>query len=263
MNSCLYECLIYHTRLEPKVYKFKHKIFMFYLDLDEIDLIAKKNIWISKNRFNLYSYFDRDHLGSIDKSTKENLLNYVRDRGVVEPIEKVFLLTNLRIFGYVFNPVSFYFCFDEKGIPVCVVPEVSNTFREMKAYLLRHDKLVGDRYVDRIAKFFYVSPFMDMDVFFNFDLKIPGEKLELIIDETREKESSKKIFYSGIVGEKKPLTSWSLFLEGVRFPWVTVKIIFFIHWHAWMLYLKKIPFFRKTDKPELQRDIVLPKESKR
>ncbi len=259
MNSCLYECFVYHTRLEPKPYKFTHKVFMFYLDLDEIDQAASRFSLVSRNRFNVYSFWDKDHWQAGARDVKTNILNFIRSKGLNDEIHKIYLLTQLTTWGYGFNPVSFYFCFDSAGNPVCAVPEVSNTFREMKPYYLGPEKLNQDRFTDKIVKYFYVSPFMDMDILMDFNLKVPGEKLELIIDEMKSGDS-KKIFFSGITGERKALTNARLFGYGLKFPLITLKVIFLIHWHAWMLYLKKIPYFKKSDNLDLQRDKALPRK---
>ncbi len=291
MNSCLYECLVYHTRIEPKNYKFTHRIFMFYLDLDEIAELPKKFTLISHNRFNVYNFRDDDHWQAGADSVKENIIRFARSKGLTAEIHKIYLLTHLRTWGYGFNPVSFYFCFDAKGNPVCAIPEVSNTFREMKPYYLGPDKLKEGSFIDKIVKYFYISPFMEMDILMDFNLKIPGEKLELVIDELkplhpviasdqrergnlrfenqvasshegapRNDGSWRKIFYSGMVGGRKPLTNARLYGYSLLFPLITLKVIFLIHWHAWVLYFKKVPFFKKNEHPDLQRDMVPPRK---
>lgn len=260
MNSCLYECLVYHTRIEPKPYKFSHNVFMFYLDLDEIHEVSAQFALMSRNRFNVYSFWDKDHWQAGAQDVKTNILNFIRTKGCAREIQKIYLLTQLNVWGYGFNPVSFYFCFNAAGHPVCAVAEVSNTFREMKLYYLGPEKMNQGRFTDKIVKYFYISPFMDMDVVMDFNLKVPGEKLEIVIDEIKSPES-KKIFFSGMTGVRKPLTNARLFGYGLRYPLITLQVIFLIHWHAWMLYLKKIPYFKKNENLELQRDKALPRKN--
>lgn len=232
---------------------------MFYLDLDEIAELPKKFTLISHNRFNVYNFRDDDHWQAGAGSVKENVIRFARSKGLTAEIHKIYLLTHLRTWGYGFNPVSFYFCFDAKGNPVCAIPEVSNTFREMKPYYLGPDKLKEGSFIDKIVKYFYISPFMEMDVLMDFNLKVPGEKLELVIDELKTGEN-KKIFYSGMVGGRKPLTNARLYGYSLLFPLITLKVIFLIHWHAWILYFKKVPFFKKNEHPDLQRDMVPPRK---
>src|SRR5689334_5726511 len=128
MNSCLYECRIMHCRVKPKYHKLNTTIFMFYLDIDEIDKVAKKLPLLSRNRFNIYNFVDKEHLEIGGKNVKENIEMYLKSKHVETPIKKIMLLTNLKTFGYNFNPVSFYYCFDDDNQPVCVVPEIGNTF---------------------------------------------------------------------------------------------------------------------------------------
>ena len=103
MNSCLYECDIMHYRLEPKKHKFTHRIFMFYFDLDEIDGLTKKITFLSHNRFNIYNFCDSDHISFKGESIKDNVLDYLKTKGVDLPSGKIMLLTNVRTFGYKFN----------------------------------------------------------------------------------------------------------------------------------------------------------------
>ena len=170
MNSCLYECSVMHHRLAPKVHHFRHDIFMFYLNLDELDVVAKKIPFFGHNRRNLYSFHDADHEPSGKNPLKERIVDYLRQNGI-EPGSsgRVMLLTLPRVFGYIFNPVSIYYCFDEAGAPLATVAEVGNTFREMKLYLIRHDEMDAQAVFQKLApKHFYVSPFSSLDFHFDF-----------------------------------------------------------------------------------------------
>ena len=126
MNSSLYECEVMHHRLEPERYRFVHRMFMFYLDLDEVEALGKRLRWLSCGRFNLYSFRDGDHLQYGGMSLKESLLEYLRVRNISLEGGKIMLMTSLRTFGYVFNPVSFYFCFNAAGQPICAIAEPTN-----------------------------------------------------------------------------------------------------------------------------------------
>jgi hypothetical protein len=231
---------------------------MFYVDLDEIDLLAKRLWMFSRNRFNFFSFRDAEHLqlpaGNSDKtkSTKEHITGYLRQNGVAIDGGKIMLLTNMNILGYNFNPVSFYFCFDASGQPLCSVAEVSNTFREMKPYFMGAGDLVGDTFYQQTPKYFYVSPFIDHDTSFEFKLRIPEERLNIRIDDYGDGE---RFFLSTLTGKKKELTNGRLLWYSIRFPFLTLKVITLIHWHALRLWLKKIPFHKKADHKDLQRDV--------
>ena len=139
MNSHLYECQIMHERIVPKRYGFTHNIFMFYVDLDEVESLAKRLRWFGSERFNLFSFYEQDHLKFAGKNLKQSILEFLSKRGVELEGGRIMLLTHLRTLGHVFNPVSFYFCFDRAGNPKCVVAEVGNTFGEIKPYFLGAD----------------------------------------------------------------------------------------------------------------------------
>src|SRR5471030_508963 len=142
MNSCLYKAKVMHHRLAPKVHSFHYNVFMFYLDLDEIDTLHKKLKLMSRNRFNLFNFKDSDHLQlpidkpDTSKNIREQLGDYLATHGVDIGKGRIMVLTNLSTLGYQFNPVSFYFCYDEQEEPFCSVVEVCNTYLEIKPYFL-------------------------------------------------------------------------------------------------------------------------------
>ena len=254
MNSSLYECTIMHHRLEPLKNRFVYKMFMFHLDLDEIDALHARLKLFSSNRFNLFSFRDTDHLNVGKKSLKENVIEYLRQNGIELNKGKIFLVTNLRTFGHIFNPVSFYFCFDEQGKAICAVPEVGNTFGEMKPYLLREEDRTEHGFRKKMEKFFYVSPFINLDTTFDFNLHLPGEKLHIIIDDYSD---GKKFFLSAVSGTRKQLNDLRLLWYTVRFPFITLQVIGLIHWQAMKLWLKKLPYLKKSDNPELQKEVIV------
>src|ERR1044071_130094 len=186
MNSCLYKARVMHNRLEPKVHRFHYNVFMFYVDLDELDVLSKNHWLFSRNRFNFFSFRDREHLQlpaenpDRSKTTKQHILDYLASNGI-HNVERIMLLTNMNVLGYNFNPVSFYICYDGSNNVVCTLVEVCNTYREMKMYLIR-DQAEG-RYTLNTTKYFYVSPFIDHDANFEFVVGIPDEKLNIRIDD--------------------------------------------------------------------------------
>ncbi len=243
MQSCLYECRTTHQRFTPRSYKFSQSFFMFCLDLDELKTLKLKGI---------YEFRDSDHLQFGKNSAKENVLEYLRQNGVSEPVSQVLLLTNLRFFGYIFNPVSFYFCFDANRKPLALVAEVGNTFGELKAYFLGRDCFKSAEFSDRQTKFYYISPFIDLDAELHFSVALPKEQLSIRVDDWK---GGQKILATVLTGKKKELCAKNLWINTLRFPFVTLQIIFMIHWHALVLSLKKIPHRLKEDRPDLQRDV--------
>ncbi len=257
-GSCLYACTVMHHRLAPKPHRFHYRVFMFYVDLDEIDTLARRFAMFSRNRFNFFSFRDREHLQlpidapDTSQSTKAHLTRYLAEHGIDITGGRIMLLTNMNVLGYNFNPVSFYFCFDTHGEPLCCVAEVSNTFREMKPYLMNREQLSGRTFHLRTEKYFYVSPFIDHDTHFDFSLAIPADRLNIRIDDYKDKG---RFFISTLTGTRKPLSSFNLLRYSLRFPFITLRIIALIHWHALRLWLKKLPYHKKSANMHLQKDV--------
>lgn len=252
MNSALYSCLVMHHRFSPAVHKFHYRHFMWWLDLDELPELARKRGLFSFNKFNLFSYYDRDHLKgeSNELSTRENIAAFLKENNVEWDGGKIFLLTNLRSLGYLFNPVSFYYIYQQNGEALCSIAEVGNTYYEMKPYLITDFN--SNSFDLRIKKNFYVSPFTQLDDEFDFRLQIPGEKLNIKIDDYR---NGGRFFISTLTGEKQPLTNANILRSFFRFPLVTLRVIYLIHWQALKLWLKKIPFQAKAANPDLQTGV--------
>lgn len=260
-RSALYECRVMHHRLAPKQHRFRYRMFYFALDLDEIDDVAKRVRGFSRNRRNLYEFRDTDHLtlpGMEKAGVRANLTAWLATQGyTLPPDARVLFLTMARMLGYVFNPVSFYFCETAEGAPLCAVVQVGNTFREMKPYLIQEPESAGF-YRLITPKHFYVSPFSALDVAFDFKLRVPGEHLEIHID---DREGDRRVLLSALTGKRVPLTSRGLAWLTLKCPLVTLKVITMIHWEALRLWVKKIPWFRKADRPEMQREVMRPHES--
>jgi DUF1365 family protein len=245
-----------HQRLVPKKHRFVYDVFMFALDLDELDALAQKLKFFSRNRFNLYAFWDKDHLERDGRTAKAQVLDYLSRYGIDLKGGRIMLLTYVRTMGYVFNPVSFYFCSDAAGEPVCVVAEVGNTFGEKKPYLLSGEHRAGkDLFSRRVKKLFYVSPFMDLDIDFDFRLRLPSDTLDLHVDDYKGEEL---VLVSSLTGRKVPMTDWNLLRLTLLYPLMTLKVIGLIHWHAALLWAKKIPFFRKSENVSKQKDLYHP-----
>jgi DUF1365 family protein len=230
---------------------------MFYLDLDELGSLAAKLLLFSYNGRNLYSFRDGDHEPAGTSPLKERVTNFLRQCGIdLDPLGRIMLLTLPRVLGYVFNPISIYFCFDRDGKPICSVAEVGNTFREMKLYLLGREELNSSGQFNKVLpKLFYVSPFSCLDLSFDFKFKIPDEKLDIKVD---DRDGDEKVLITTLMGRRAKLNNRNLVWFTVKYPLVTFKVIFLIHWHALLLWIKGVPFHRKTQDLALQRDVLRP-----
>ncbi|MDB6140287.1 MAG: hypothetical protein JWO94_3359 [Verrucomicrobiaceae bacterium] len=255
LTSCLYDCEVVHERLSPKRHGFRYRLFFMDLALDELPLLEKRLWLFSRNRRNFYGFQDTDHLDLSCGSTAANITRHLADNGVSLPKgARIRLVTLPRVLGYIFNPVCFYFFFDKAGTPLHAVAEVTNTFHEMKPYLIPEPDEKGVFNLTT-PKHFYVSPFSGLDTSFHFQLGVPGEKIKIHIDDL---EDGQKTLMSWIHGERRELTDARLLWYLVRFPALTVMVIGRIHWQAFRLWLKKLPFHRKSASPELQRGLFRP-----
>ena len=252
-----------HHRLSPRKHRFEYGIFMVQLDLDELDLCDRALRLFGHNRRAVYGFRDSDHLAyppSNPRTTlKASLMAWIADQGVQLPADvRIRLVTLPRVLGYVFNPVSFYFCSTADGTPIVAVAEVGNTFGELKPFLIPVSES-QDRFQRTVPKHFYVSPFSDLRLCFDFDLRMPGDRLNIrILDVTEQGET---VLVSTLQGQRRPMTDGQLALMGLKYPLVTLRVITLIHWHALRLWWKRLPWHRKADHLELQRDVLRPHAS--
>jgi len=257
LNSCLYECEVTHERLSPRKHRFDYKVFMFYIDLDEIEVLNRQKKLFSYNRFNWFSFRDRDHLqwpysgGKNTRTTSENMKSYLKDQGIVEPAARIMLLTNVATFGYSFNPISFYLCFDGKDQAICSVAEVCNTHGEMKLYLLAQETLSDNTFRKMVSKYFYVSPFADLEAMFDFIFKIPGDTMHMRVD---DHQHGKRFLLSSLTGKRREFSDINLLWYAIRFPLIPLRVITLIYWQAFVLYLKRVPFNQKNFNLHLQKE---------
>jgi DUF1365 family protein len=262
-QSSIYRADVYHRRLQVRVHEFKTRMYTWYLDLDELPKIAARHPFLfGLNRAGLFSFHDRDHFRFLKNgatgekkpglsSVRQLVNDYFVSKNQPVPA-RVFLLTNLRLLGYGFNPVSFYFALDDQDRLYAILAEVNNTFGEQKPYLVVLDQPVHEsenkRVFARAWKNFYVSPFIDRDREFVFRMKLPGEILSLGIDTY---EGDKPVLRAAYSGRRKPLNRKVMLWNFFSIPLVTLKVIALIHWHALRLFLKKVPYFAKDTTDEL------------
>ncbi len=259
LNSCLYEANVFHQRLKPKPHQFSYKVFVFCLDLTEEEVIQKNLRFLSWNRWNLFSFREKDHLTVGKANLLDNVKSFVRESGIQTGLKKILLVTNVRILGYVFNPVSFYFCFDSSENLVCAIPEVGNTFGEIKPYIGLINPKSQSTFQEPDVKLvtpkdFYVSPFVSLDSEFEFLLNIPKDRLSLAV---HSNELGERVLNTVFAGKKIPLNDSNLLKLFFRFPFLTVQIIAAIHFQAFLLWWKKIPFIRKNENMEKQTGVPL------
>lgn len=231
---------------------------MFSVDLAELPSLSSKVRFLGHNKRNLYSFFDVDHLSPENRPLRTKLEEFLNSEGVSLPSgARIQLITLPRVFGYIFNPVSFFFCYEPNGQPFCAVVEVGNTFREMKLFTIPSVSQYDDFRL-RTPKEFYVSPFSTLDTHFDFRLSLPSDRLRILIDDYEKGELT---LVSSLSGTRSELTTRQLAGLTLVYPFITLWVIFLIHWQALFLWLKGTPFIRKTDQPEMQKHVLRPHSS--
>ncbi len=241
MNSCIYNGLVTHTRFKPVKHHLKYKTFSLFLDLDEIEKLDKSNPIFSYNKFNIFSFYNKDHGDRDGKSLKKWVLKNLEKFNIQQNINKVKLLCYPRVFGYVFNPLSIFYCYQNNELKA-VFYEVKNTFNEQHTYIF---KTKGKSKIKQTCKKkFYVSPFMDMETKYDFKLLHPNEKLFVSIKQT-DKEGT--ILTAVQTGKRKEFNLSQLITNFFKYPLMTVKIISAIHFEAFILW-KKGAIYRPRDK---------------
>lgn len=250
MNSAIYTGWVRHRRHAPAAHAFRYRLFMLYIDLKELPgLFDRFWLWSARRPalawFRRRDYLDGESGFSLDGSVRA----LVRREKGIELRGPIRLLTHMRYFGHCFNPVSFYYCFDEQDRRIeAVVAEITNTpWGERHAYVLpvTSEASRGGALRFRFDKTFHVSPFMPMDMSYDWRMGAPGAHLGIHMENWRD---GARTFDATLNLERKPITSASLARALLRFPLMTVQVVAAIHWQALRLWIKRAPFFTHPDK---------------
>ena len=240
MRSHLLAGKVRHRRSSPFVYEFEHDVWYFALDLDEIDEVASRLRLVSRNRRNVLTFRDDDHMLPPAASVAESVREHLSSNGVDPADWRILLVTNLRVLGHVFNPASFYLCRDASGELRVVIVEVNNTHGERRLYTLWPERR-GDEHEASMAKDFYVSPFIDMDAGYTVRTWDRPKELRIAINET---EHGTPVLTASLVLRRLPATNRVVGRLLLRHPFVTLKTVGAIFWHALRLWLKGAAFHR-------------------
>jgi DUF1365 family protein len=259
LKSGLYECEVVHERLAPKRHGFRYQVFFMDLWLDELPQLHRQLKLFSFAGPNVFSFYDEDHLDLGAGNLRLNLQKWLREKhGLPLPEDwSIRLVTFPRVLGYLFNPVCFYFLYDAQGQVRHALCEVTNTFQEMKPYLLETPSSPG-KFEAVMPKHFYVSPFSSLDTSFHFQLQVPDDGIKIHIDDLLD---GQKVLVSWIHGTRRSLTDMRLAWFCFRYPALTLQVILKIHWQAFLLWKQNIAFHQKSARPDLQRDLYRPHSS--
>lgn len=242
--SAIYRGGVMHRRLRPRAHRLKYRVFWLLLDLDEIDSLDRRLRFFSRNRFNLLSFHDRDHGDGAGSALRPQIEALLGRAGIDIAGGAIRLLTMPRVLGYVFNPISLYYCHDADGRIVAMVYEVTSTFGLRHAYVIPvalEDQAPGLIRQDT-AKALYVSPFMGMEMDYAFRGRAPGECLDLSIDGS---DAEGLLITAVMYGERRPLDDRALLAAASAFPFMTLKVVAAIHWEALKIWLKGVGLTRQ------------------
>ena len=244
MQSCIFEGTIRHRRFQPRANWFQYRLFFMYLDLAELpNLFDIHPLW-SFNRANFAYFRRRDHFGDPRMTMDQTVADLVEKQLGRRPEGPIRMLTHLRYFGLCFNPVSFYFCYNAADTDVeTIVTEIHNTpWNERHCYVLgsdenEHPLKQWRRY--RFYKSFHVSPFIDMDIHYDWRFRLPGGRLGVhMIDY----QGGKRVFDASLALHRREITPAALTNMLIKYPMLSGKVVAMIYWQALRLVIKKTPF---------------------
>ena len=238
MHSGLYTGLVAHQRLRPKPHRLAYRVFSLFVDLDELDKLDRDLRFLGINKPGLLSFHEKDHG---DGGDLRAWIAGQLDKAGISADGPVRMLTYPRMFGYVFNPLTVYFCHDRDSTLKAVLYEVSNTFGGRHAYVLPAGE--GDTVRHACNKDMYVSPFMPMECRYNFVIRRPGDSVQVLINED---DAEGRLLVASFTGKRQELTDKTILGALARHPLMTFKIMAGIHYEALKIFLKGVPYVPRS-----------------
>ena len=241
-SNFIYTGSIRHRRFSPFDHLFNYKIFMVYFDISKVESILRKSWLWNINKPSIVSFYRKDYHGDNTKSLEESVRNTIYEKSGKKIIGPIRILTHLRYFGYCFNPVSFYYCFDEadKNIEL-IMAEVTNTpWQERHCYIISNKTEKKSRITANLKKEFHVSPFWDMEHDYEWIFSNPEKNIFVNMKNYKDK---KKVFDATLKLKREKLNTKNLLMNVIQFPFITMTIVFKIHLQALKLWFKGATFY--------------------
>jgi len=232
VRSHLVRGKVRHRRNRPFVYALKHDVFYFALDLAELDVVTRRVRLVHRNRRGIFALRDADHWVPPSADLEASVQAHLRSEGFDPDGWRITMVTNLRMFGHVFNPATFYLCRNAAGEMAAILVEVHNTYGDRIIYTLRPD-IHGTVHTASMPKEMYVSPFISMDSSYVLRVRDEADRLQIVINQSEHGEPT---LQASLSLTRLPLTDANLVRMLVRYPLVTLKTIGMIHWHAFRLW---------------------------
>lgn len=246
--AVLYPGEVMHARLKPFGHRFVYSVFSLLIDIDRLAELDRTSSVFSVNRANVTSFYESDHVEISGETIRQFADRLLTGAGLAKPAARILLLCYPRIFGYVFNPISVYFAYDEDGVLLALIYAVRNTFGERHTYVapLREGELSEAGVRQERQKLFHVSPFIGMDARYHFRVMPPGRTVKLRIHET---EAGEALLAATFTGTARDFSTSGLIGCLLKIPAMTWKIMAGIHWEAMKLWLKGARFHRSPLPP--------------
>lgn len=243
-KSAIYSGKLHHRRTAPKLHDFQYSVTYYYLDLSEIDHIFKIPFFFSTGPFRLFGFDRKKYLAGAE-SLDTTVRDLIRDRTGKQHAGPIRMLTHITYFGYCFNPVTFYYCFDvqDQGLDFIVV-EITNTpWKERKSYVFDCSSSLEFHF----QKDFHVSPFFPMNLHYHWRFKQPtpaqlDSRLNVFMEDW-DIDQKNRVFFANLTLAPRPLTAFNILKNLIGFPFMTFKTVAAIYFQALRLFLKRIPFF--------------------
>jgi DUF1365 family protein len=246
-GSALYAGIVTHRRLRPRRHRLRYRVFSLLLDLDEIPAVCARLRLLSHRRFNLFGFDERDHADGSGGSLRDWVEGHLADAGIDLDGGPIRLLAMPRVLGYGFNPISVWFCYRRDGRLAALLHEVHNTFGERHSYLIPVAAADEPASIGQSCdKAFHVSPFMAMDMRYDFRVHAPDERLSLIV---RGCDDGGPAIVAALAATRVELTDAALLRAFCRTPLLTLKVIGGIHWEALRLWIKGVRLHRRPAAP--------------
>ncbi len=254
-RSAIYEGAVMHRRFRPRPHHLRYRMFSFFLDLDEVPVLSQRLRLFSHNCFNVFAFFDGDHGDGSAGTLREQIERLLRSAGLDPTGGAIRVLCMPRVLGHVFNPISIFYCHGHDGALQAMLYEVNNTFGQRHLYLIPVSPGSGVETIRQgCEKRFYVSPFMDMAMTYDFRLRVPAETLSVVI---HGRDAEGLMIAASQVGERRALTDRGLMRAFFNFPLLTLTVVFGIHWEALKLWVKGIKLRTRPAAPTIAVTTVL------
>ena len=247
IKSNFFSNIVIHQRFFPFKYKFKYSLTSLYIYHHELESLDKNIKFFSYNKFNVFSFYEKDH-GYRDHRSLNDFVTDILNSNSIKFTQLSFsILCFPRIFGYVFNPLSVIYCFDDEKL-IAVLYEVKNTHNEQHTYCFVNKNLQSKSvYEHQCKKIFYVSPFIKMDCYYKFSIKEPSERLSLLIEQFDD--HNQKVLLASQIGKKRKFLPATIIKSFINNPLMTFRVIFGIHYQAFRILLNGGKYYSRNKKP--------------